>query len=235
MDCFILLKTPTRLELATSSAPAPGKYEVSLESEGCAATAGGRLEVVAPSTALRALPLAAVDLERGNELALRWQHGSVNGPLAVEVSSPGGAGPWRSLAQVEAGVEHYTWPRVDLGPGSYKLRLRPVNAEAAAASWDLSISQPPELLVVLHFTDGQKNWRIREAWVDGFEITAAQWQATGSHARVRLEPGDHLWVAKGRDHIAYTGSFVVESRHDFENTSDFDPIRIDRAESRRRD
>jgi len=233
VDCFILLKTPTRLELATSSAPAPGKYDVSLESEGCATTAGGRLEVVAPSTALRALPLAAADLERGNELALRWQHGSVNGPLAVEVSSPGGAGPWRSLARVEADVGRFTWSAVDLGPGSYKLRLRPVDSEAAAASWDLSITQPAEFLIVLHFTDGKENWRVRQAWVDGFEVTTLE--ATGSHARINLAPGEHTWVAKGRDRIAYTGSFVVESRHAYDPSGDFDIVRLDRAESRRRD
>ena len=190
-------------------------------------------DVVAPSTALQALPLSAAEVERGSELALRWKRGSVGSPLVVEVSSPGGGAPWRSLARAEAGVKHYTWSAIDLDPGSYKVRLRAVDAESAAASWDLSVTQPPELLVVLHFTDGNENWRVREAWVDGFEVTTLE--ATGSHARVRLAPGEHLWVAKGRDHIAYTGLFVVESRHDFENTSDFDPIRLDRAESRRRD
>ena len=233
VDCFILLRTPTRLELTTGSVPAPGRYEVSLTSNGCAATTGGRLDVVAPSTALQALPLAAAAVERGSELTLRWKRGSVGSPLVVEVSSPGGGAPWRSLARAEAGVEHYTWSAIDLDPGSYKVRLRVVDAESAAASWDLSVTQPPELLVVLHFTDGNENWRVREAWVDGFEVTTLE--ATGSHARVRLAPGEHLWVAKGRDRIAYTGLFVVESRHDFENTSDFDPIRLDRAESRRRD
>ena len=233
--CSILLKTPTRLELTTGSVPVPGRYDVSLTGRGCESTVGGRVDVVAPSTPLRALPLATAAITRGDELALRWQRGSEKGPLVVEVSGPGGAGPWRSLGQAAATVEHFTWRQVDLEAGRYELRVRPVDGRSAAATWDLSITRPLEILVVIHFADGPKNWRISKAWIDGLEVTKDQWQATGSHARVRLALGEHIWVAKGRDGIAYTGSFVVESRHDFENTADFDLIRLDRAESKRRD
>lgn len=235
VGCTIVSKTLTRLELAPDSTPTPGHYEVMLESEGCPSTTGGRLQVVSPSTPLRAQALASAELERGSELTLRWRCGSKHGPLVVEVSAPGGSAPWRRLAQVAADTEHYPWPQVDLDPGSYGIRLRPVDSETATASWAFTVTRPSELLVVLHFVDGKKDWRIGRAWVDGNEIAAAEWQATRSHARVRLTRGGHVWVATGKkDDISYKGSLVVEDNHNFES-DDFDNIRLDRADSERRD
>jgi len=235
MACTIVRATPTRLELATESAPDPGAYELTLQSDGCGPTTGGRLQVLTAVTALRALPLATTDIEAGGPMTIRWQRGSTRGPLVVEVSGPGGAGPWRALADVSAEANQHTWPAVDLGPGSHKLRLRSPDNNKVLASWNFLVVAPSKMLVVLHFADGAKNWRIREAWVDGREIAAGEMQATGSHARITLAPGEHRWVAKGRDGVAYTGSFNVESHHQFQEGGDFELIRLDRVESRRRD
>jgi hypothetical protein len=91
--------------------------------------------------------------------------------------------------------------------------------------------------VVLHFVDGDRDWRVARVWIDGVELTGEQLLPTGSHARVPLALGEHAYLAKGRGHDqnAYLGSFVVEPRHDFRQAPDFDTISLDRAESRRRD
>lgn len=223
-----------RLQLLVATAPPAGRYEVLLASEGCPEIMAGRVRVTSPWTPLSAIPLATTAPEQGSPLTLAWRAGDQRGDLAVEVSSSGGGEPWQTLGKVPATASRFDWTGVDREPGQYRVRLRPVDRDQAVASWDVTVAPPAEVLVVLYFADGSRDWSVSQAWVDGREITPEEWQ-TRSLARVELALGTYRWVAKGRDGQAYTGEFTVEPRHAFTEGASFDYIKLDRAVSRLRD
>jgi len=231
IDGIITGRSKHRLVYRTADTPPLGSYEVVVIAEDCSEARAGVIRITPRPAEFSRLPLEADEISKGGSLSLRWRPGQRRDDLVVDVSAPDGQEPWRKVGDAMATAGRFTWENVDLEPGQYRIRVRPENNRTTLAAWDLSVSAPWELQVIINFKDGGFYWNQRRVWIDGRELGATE--HTADIVQVRLTTGIHEWESVDMAMEKFTGTFEVRNVHGVQHDASEEIIEIMKADARR--